>query len=100
MSSAALALAKKLAQNKAKAVALHAQNQAKRYAASKARQVANSAKRHVNSGISSVVQKHLGNNAQSRALANKLKAHVSNKINKVHTQTQNQIKTTSGFKLF
>ena len=96
MASAAVMFAKKFAQNHAKA----AQNQAKKYAANKARQVANAAKRRANAGISSLVTKHLGNNAQSRALANKLKAHVSNKINAVHTSTQNQIKKELGFKLF
>jgi len=88
MSAAVVMFAKKLAQDKARV----AQNQAKKYAANKARQVANAAKRRANAGISSLVTKHLGNNAQSRALANKLKAHVSNKINAAHTQTQNQIK--------
>jgi len=96
MASTAVMFAKKFAEDKARV----AQNQAKKYAANKARQAANAAKRRVNSGISSLVTKHLGNNAQSRALANKLKAHVSNKINAAHTQTQNQIKKESGFKLF
>jgi hypothetical protein len=96
MSAAVMMFAKKFAQNKARVV----QNQAKKYAANKTRQVANAAKRRVNTGISSLVTKHIGNNAQSRALANKLKAHVSNKINAVHTQTQNQIKKSPEFKLF
>jgi hypothetical protein len=88
--------AKKLAQDKARIV----QNQAKKYAANRARQIANAAKRRANAGISSIVQKHLGNNAQSRALANKLKAHISSKINTVSALTQKQIKKSPGFKLF
>jgi hypothetical protein len=96
MSAAVVMFAKKLAQDKARV----AQNQAKKYAANKARQVANAAKRRANAGISSLVTKHIGNNAQSRALTNKLKAHVSNKINAAHTSTQNQIKKDTGFKLF
>lgn len=100
MSALVGAFAKKMAQNQASAMARKTQNQAKKYAANKAKQVANAAKRRANAGISSLVTKHLGNNAQSRALANKLKAHVSNKINAAHTSTQNQIKKTPGFKLF
>jgi len=94
MSAAVGAFAKKLAQSE---MARKAQNQAKKYAANKARQVANSAKRRANAGISTLVQKHLGNNAQSRALANKLKAHVANKINTANKIAQNQIKKAPSF---
>ena len=100
MSAIAAQLAKKMAQNQARRMALKAQNQAKQYAARKAQQVANAAKRRVNAGITGVVQRHLGNNAQARALANKLKAHVSNKINTAHAVTKNQIKAAPTFKLF
>lgn len=100
MSSLVASFAKKIAQNKARELAIKAQNKAKQYAVQKSRQMANSAKSRVNSGITRVVQRHLGNNAQSRALANKLKVHVSNKINMVHAKTQNQIKATPSFKLF
>lgn len=100
MSSLAASFAKKIAQNQARALAVKAQNKAKQYAAQKARQVANAAKRRANAGITRLVQRHVGNNAQSRALANKLKAHVSNRINTAHAKTQNQIKATPGFKLF
>jgi hypothetical protein len=93
-------LAKKMAQNRARALALKAQNQAKQYASRKAQQVANAAKRRVNAGITGVVQRHLGNNAQARALANQLKAHVSNKINMAHAVTKNQIKTAPALRLF
>lgn len=86
--------------NAARNMARKAQNQAKQYAAQKARQMANAAKRHVNSGITGVVQRHMGNNAQSRALANKLKAHVSNKINTVHSATASQIKAAPKFSIF
>lgn len=80
------------AKNQARNMALKAQNKAKQYAAQKARQMANAAKRRVNTGITGIVQTHMGNNAQSRALANKLKLHISNKINTVHSVTKNQIK--------
>lgn len=92
-SKAIMSYGKNLERNMAR----KAQNQAKQYAAQKARQMANAAKRRVNSGITGVVQRHLGNNAQSRALANKLKAHVSNKINTVHSATANQIKAAPKF---
>jgi hypothetical protein len=62
--------------------------------------MANVAKKRVNSGITGLVNKHMGNNPQARALANQLKTHISGKINSAHTTTQNQIKTASGFKLF
>jgi hypothetical protein len=97
MSAAVGAFAKKFAQNQGRALALQAQNKAKKYAANKARQVANAAKRRANAGISTLVQKHLGNNAQSRALANKLKAHVANRINTANKMTQNQIKKAPSF---
>lgn len=87
--------AKRVAQNQARAMALKAQNQAKQYAARKAQQMANAAKRQVNSRITGMVQRHMGNNARARALANQLKAHVSNKINAAHAVTQNQIKTAA-----
>lgn len=89
--------AKKFAQNQARAMALKAQNKAKQYAALKAKQMANAAKRRVNTGITGVVQRHLGNNAQSRALANKLKMHISNKINTAHNMTRSQIKAAPSF---
>jgi uncharacterized protein YpuA (DUF1002 family) len=100
MASLGASFAKKIAENHARALAAKAQNKAKQYAAQKARQVANAAKRRANAGITSIVQRHMGNNAQSRALANKLKAHVSNKINLAHAKTQNQIKAAPSFKLF
>jgi hypothetical protein len=85
------------AKNQGRNMAARAQNQAKQYAAQKARQMANQAKRRVNMGISGVVQRSLGNNAQSRALANKLKTHISGKINAVHNTTKTQIKAAPGF---
>jgi hypothetical protein len=100
MSAIAAQLAKKMAQNQARRMALKAQNQAKQYAARKAQQVANAAKRRVNAGITGVVQRHLGNNAQARALANKLKTHVSNRINTASSVAKNQIKAAPTFKLF
>lgn len=92
--------AKKMAQNQARALANKAQNQAKQFAARKAQQMANAAKRRVNAGISSVVQRHMGNNAQSRAMANQLKAHISNKINTASSVAKNQIKAAPAVKLF
>ena len=92
--------AKKMAQNQARIMANKAQNAAKQYAARKAQQMANAAKRRVNAGISSVVQRHLGNNAQARAMANQLKAHVSNRINTASTVAKNQIKAAPAVRLF
>lgn len=92
MAASAANRAKKMAQNQARVLAMKAQNKAKQYAAQKARQFANVAKRQANSRISGMVQKHMGNNAASRALANKLKAHVSSTINSASVVTQNQIR--------
>lgn len=88
------------AKNQGKNMALKAQNKAKQYAAQKARQMANQTKRRINTGITGVVQRTLGNNAQSRALSNQLKAHVSSKINTVHRATSNQIKAAPKFNIF
>jgi hypothetical protein len=48
------------------------------------RNVANAAKYHANRGLSSIVNKHLGNTPQAKSLANALKRHVNSKINNVH----------------
>jgi len=78
---------KKRAMNAAKSFAAQHQNAAKAFAAQKARELANAAKRRVNSGVSALVNKHLGNTPQSRALANAMKAHVTRGINAAHSRT-------------
>lgn len=95
-----IARAKKMAENQARAMALKAQNQAKQYAARKAQQVANAAKRRVNAGITGLVNKHMGNNPQARALANQLKTHVSTGINAAHSVARNQIKAVPAARMF
>lgn len=100
MTNMLAARAKKMARNQARAMALKAQNQAKQYAVRKAQQVANAAKRRVNAGITGLVNKHMGNSPQARAMANQLKAHVTNKINMAHTITKNQIKAAPAVRLF
>lgn len=62
---------------RAQVLAMEQAQTIKRLAVAKA---ANLATRKVNAGINSMVQGHLGNNAQSRALANALKRHISAKI--------------------
>jgi hypothetical protein len=95
----AITFAKKLAQNQAKKLTMKAQNQAKQYAAQKARQMANAAKKRVNAGITGIVNKHMGNSPQARALANQLKTHTTQKINLVGKIATNKIKTSPGLKL-
>ena len=67
-----------------------AARKAQQYAKAKAQQTANNlaraAKNRVNRGITGLVNKHLGNNAQSRALANALKTHVTSGINTARNQ--------------
>ena len=87
---------KNKARNQARILTMNA----KQFAAQKARQMANAAKRQANARISGMVQKHMGNNVRARALANQLKTHISGKINAAHTTTRNQIKAAPAFKLF
>jgi hypothetical protein len=94
-----LSYVKNKAQNQGRVLALKAQNKAKQFAAQKARQMANAAKRQANTRISGMVQKHMGNNARARALSNQLKTHISGKINTVHAATQNQIKAAPKFNI-
>lgn len=77
----AVSYAKNKAQNQARTLSLAAQNKAKQFALRKTRQVANAARKRVNAGITGLVNKHMGNTPQARALANQLKAHTVNKIN-------------------
>ena len=100
VSSLLASYVKNKARNQARILAMKAQNNAKQFAAQKARQMANAAKRQANARISGMVQKHMGNNVRARALANQLKTHISGKINAAHTTTRNQIKATPAFKLF
>jgi hypothetical protein len=62
---------------RAQVLAMEQAQTMKRLAVAKA---ANLATRKVNAGINSMVQGHIGNNAQSRALANALKRHIATKI--------------------
>ena len=94
MATIAVGLAKRLAENQARKLGVKAQAHAKQYAAQKTRQMANAAKKRVNSGITGIVNKHMGNSPQARALANKLKAHTINKINMVGKMTVNKINKT------
>jgi fructoselysine-6-P-deglycase FrlB-like protein len=84
---------KKRAMNAAKTFAAKHQNAAKAFAAQKARELANAAKKRINSGVSALVSKHLGNTPQSRALANAMKAHVTRGINMAHNQSSEKIKS-------
>ena len=96
VSSLLASYVKNKARNQARILTMNA----KQFAAQKARQMANAAKRQANARISGMVQKHMGNNVRARALANQLKTHISGKINAAHTTTRNQIKATPAFKLF
>lgn len=68
-----------------------AMNAAKMYAAQRAQQLANAAKKRVNSGVSALVNKHLGNTPQSRALANAMKAHITRGINVAHNSVKHPL---------
>lgn len=96
VSSLLASYVKNKARNQARILTMNA----KQFAAQKARQMANAAKRQANARISGMVQKHMGNNVRARALANQLKTHISGKINAAHTTTRNQIKAAPAFKLF
>lgn len=50
--------------------------------------VANAAKYHAGRGISGIVNKYYGNNAQSKALANALRRHLNTRINNVHNKVR------------
>ena len=78
MSAIAVAFAKRIAMNKLRKFAGQAQAQANR----KAREMAQAAERRVNAGMYRVVNQHYGNNQRSRALANSLKRHVTNNMNR------------------
>ena len=47
--------------------------------------VANAAKYHANRGLSTLINKHLGNTPQANQLKRALKQHINSKINNVHT---------------
>lgn len=87
----------KMARNQAMAAKQAAIKRGQQYAANMARRTANEARRRVNAGITQVVNRHLGNNANSRALANKLKANALRRINAAHNATKNQIKRGSSW---
>lgn len=61
------------------------------YASDKAKQLVSKARNNATRGLSSIVNQHMGNNQQSRALANALKKHISNGINAAHASTQTKI---------
>ena len=46
--------------------------------------VANAAKYHASRGISSLINKHLGNTPQANQLKRALKQHINSKVNNVH----------------
>ena len=53
--------------------------------------VANAAKYHANRGLSTLINKHLGNTPQANQLKRALKQHINSKINNVHTSVSKPI---------
>jgi len=67
------ARAKAIAQAQAERLAA----QAKLMAIAQAQQLANIARKRATNGVTSLVAQHMGNNAQSRALASAIKQHIN-----------------------
>jgi gamma-glutamyl:cysteine ligase YbdK (ATP-grasp superfamily) len=50
--------------------------------------VANAAKYHANRGLSSLINKHIGNTPQANQLKRALKQHINSRINNVHNSVK------------